>query len=162
MLLLHKPRIVCILYSWQSESFLSRESQIPRPTFLFFKDSHTDLESETLFSYLGYSNVSQRKADNKANQEAPHDEQTNNRVSFIFFHFSFPSSKTGIDSLCSVCAMKTASRIYCKDLLSWIRYLLPRLFSFALDIRKKLCSCKYCSSRPLFCCTISRKYVQTT
>ncbi|GAA5940445.1 uncharacterized protein JCM15063_002327 [Sporobolomyces koalae] len=29
--------------------------------------------------YLGYSNVSQRKADNKANAEAPHDEQTANR-----------------------------------------------------------------------------------
>ncbi|GAA5841355.1 hypothetical protein JCM3766R1_005043 [Sporobolomyces carnicolor] len=30
-------------------------------------------------AYLAYSNVSQRKADNKANAEAPHDEQTNNR-----------------------------------------------------------------------------------
>lgn len=40
------------------------------------------LKTSFLYSYLAYSNVSQRKADNKANAEAPHDEQTNNRVSF--------------------------------------------------------------------------------
>ncbi|GAA5820097.1 hypothetical protein JCM11491_000884 [Sporobolomyces phaffii] len=30
-------------------------------------------------AYIAYSNISQRKDDNKANKEAPHDEQTNNR-----------------------------------------------------------------------------------
>ncbi|GAA5913828.1 uncharacterized protein JCM6883_004009 [Sporobolomyces salmoneus] len=30
-------------------------------------------------AYLGYSNISQRKADNKANKEAPYDEQTTKR-----------------------------------------------------------------------------------
>jgi hypothetical protein len=44
------------------------------------KAERADSYSSLFRSYLGYSNVSQRKADNKANKEAPYDEQTNKRV----------------------------------------------------------------------------------